>query len=230
VKSILLFDIDNTLLKNTISHHRAFEIAFSRMYGVQSNVQAINPHGKTDLQIINEVLKQADLSDSEINTKLKNCLEIIIDLFMEMVKDESLTVIAGVRELIQSLFTDGYLLGLVTGNLEAIAWEKLRRAGLKGFFGFGGFGSDNSRRAELVGIALSRAQAVYGGNNNRPVILIGDTPLDIEAGKEAGVHTIGVATGKFNEEELRNSRADAVIGSFEPREAFYKILENITGT
>ncbi len=68
----------------------------------------------------------------------------------------------GVNELLTELIEQGYLLGIVTGNVEAAAHIKLHRANLNRFFSFGGYGSDSDERGELTKIALKRASLVYG--------------------------------------------------------------------
>jgi phosphoglycolate phosphatase len=107
-------------------------------------------------------------------------------------------------------------IGLATGNVEAGARIKLERGNLNRYFPFGGFGSDSENRTELVRHGAQRAAAYMGyqpdaGN----VFVIGDTPRDILAGREAGFLTVGVATGKYSKEELKESGATVVISDFE---------------
>jgi phosphoglycolate phosphatase len=100
-------------------------------------------------------------------------------------------------------------LALVTGNYEAIARLKLRRAGIGRYFASrqGGFGSDHEQRAELPRIARRRA----GGDTPWPrerTVVIGDTPRDIACARADGVRAVALATGPFRADELRD--ADAV--------------------
>ena len=123
-------------------------------------------------------------------------------------------VLAGVEELLPKLNEDGYLLGLVTGNLEATAHIKLHRAQLNRFFSFGGYGSDSTDRGELTKIALERATLVYG----EPVtaaqaIVVGDTPRDVEAAHAAGMACVGVGSHNYTVDQLRAAGADYAITS-----------------
>ena len=118
------------------------------------------------------------------------------------------------EELLPKLIDDGYLLGLVTGNLEAAAHIKLHRAQLNRFFSFGGYGSDSTDRGELTKIALQRAALVYG----EPVtpdqaIVVGDTPHDVEGAHAAGMACVGVGSHNFNVDQLREAGADYAIAS-----------------
>ncbi len=187
-------------------------------------MESINPHGMTDKQIITEVLKKNGLSMQKIEEKMERCIELINRSFFQFVREEDLVVLTGVRELIVELWNKNLLLGLVTGNLEPIAWEKLRRTGLRRYFTIGGFGSDNIRRSALVRTAIMRARENAGFSPDGKVFLIGDTPRDIMAGREAGVRTIGVATGTYSEEELRKAGADSLLGGFLPTSNFMRII------
>jgi phosphoglycolate phosphatase-like HAD superfamily hydrolase len=82
----------------------------------------------------------------------------------------------------------GYLLGWVTGNLEAAAHIKLHRARLNRFFSFGGYGSGSRDRTEVTRIAVRRGSMVYGEELSvDPCLVVGDTTHDVEAAQGAGV-------------------------------------------
>src|ERR1019366_4806529 len=98
----------------------------------------------------------------------------------------------------------GCRLGLVTGNTRGIAIAKLRQAGLDGMFVTGAFGDEAEDRQRLISTAMSRIAQLDGrAVHPRQVAVVGDTPLDIEAGRRVGVWTVGTATGPFGESDLR---------------------------
>jgi phosphoglycolate phosphatase-like HAD superfamily hydrolase len=98
-------------------------------------------------------------------------------LHQTVAESKDYRVLSGVEELLPKLIDDGYLLGLVTGNLDAAAHIKLHRAQLNRFFSFGGYGSDSTDRGELTRIALERATLVYGEPvTPEQAIVVGDTP------------------------------------------------------
>jgi phosphoglycolate phosphatase len=131
-------------------------------------------------------------------------------------QSEGYRVLAGVEQLLPKLVEDGYLLGLVTGNLEASAHIKLHRARLNRFFSFGGYGSDSTDRGELTRIALARARLVYGETvTPEQAIVVGDTPHDVEGAHAAGMQCVGVGSHNFDVEQLREAGADYAIASLE---------------
>jgi phosphoglycolate phosphatase-like HAD superfamily hydrolase len=118
--------------------------------------------------------------------------------------------------VLERLRAAGHRLALVTGNLEPIARRKLEVRGLGGFFpaGQGGFGSDARDRADLVRIARERA----GDHPAADTVLIGDTPLDVQAALSAGVRAVGVAGSRYSREDLLDAGAAAAIEELEELE------------
>ncbi len=219
---LVLFDIDKTLLKSARGHHLAFSEAFRKVYGINTDIDVIEHDGMTDQQILMEILKKNGVTEEEIKLKMQKCMTVMVNYFNRVVKDENITVLDGVRELLKELQKNDILTGLLTGNLEPIARAKLTKVGLNDFFKLGGFGSDDANRANLVKIAISRAKEKF--NFNGIVFMVGDALKDMEAGKQAGVKNIGVATGKYSIEQLKVAGADFTLPDLKNKEEFLKII------
>jgi phosphoglycolate phosphatase len=129
----------------------------------------------------------------------------------------------GAQAAISALARDGVVQTVVTGNIKAIAVTKLEVFGLTEHIDFeiGGYGSDDSTRAALVRLAWQRAEDKYS-RRFKPghIVVIGDTPHDIQAAHEVGVHAVGVATGSSTVEELIGAQADAVVADLTDTKAF----------
>ena len=125
-------------------------------------------------------------------------------------------MLAGVEELLPRLCHGGFLLGITTGAVEAAAHIKLARANLNRFFSFGGYGSDSADRGELTRKAIARAAEILGSPiDPQRVLVVGDTPKDIAAAHAAHAISVGVASGRYSEEELREAGAEYVLSSLE---------------
>ena len=111
----------------------------------------------------------------------------------------------GVRALVERLGEiDECLVGLLTGNIEAGARIKLRPTGLWPRFRLGAYGSDHADRNRLPEVAARRAEALVGRVFRGPdVVVIGDTPRDIECARAFGASAVAVATGRLGVAELR---------------------------
>lgn len=191
-------------------------------------MQDIRPHGKTDPAIAREILRvRLEKTTADIGE-----IETILEAYLSFLKEEvqlspNYRVLPGIVSVLDEFFTRrDIVLGLATGNLELGARIKLDRGKLNPYFTFGGFGSDSEDRTELVRKAAGKA-AERCGEPMSPseTYVIGDTPLDIDAGNRAGFKTVGVATGSYSIEELLDSGAGFAIQDFEQgRDQFLRSL------
>jgi phosphoglycolate phosphatase-like HAD superfamily hydrolase len=210
----VLFDIDGTILVTGGAGGVAWQRAFEELHGAEANVAEHTDAGMTDPEIAAIIFREVIGREGtqEERSKAIGCyLKHLPDAVAE---SDGYRVMPGVEELLPRLIEDGVLLGLVTGNIEAAAHIKLARARLNRFFSFGGYGSDSADRTEVTRAALSRGGLVSGGTlADGACIAIGDTPRDVGAGHGAGIEVVGVATGSFSVEQLREAGADWALSS-----------------
>ncbi len=227
VRRVLLFDIDGTLLLTGGAGQVAFERAFEECFGVANSWGSVVPDGKTDPVIFSEIARQAlgrEIDSAEYDAL---CRKYLTYFTPALERSERFRLMRGVEALLVELEARSeLLLGVATGNLEAAAWDKLRRAGLDRFFRFGGFGSDAGLRAELVRRAMDRARDLARGSDLAPrdFVVIGDTPLDVAAARANGASVVAVATGSYPVRELEACGADLVLEDFGSPDAFRNYL------
>ena len=224
---LVLFDIDKTLLLGSTFHYAALKNAISEVYGVENPKPVMNMQGMTDLKIICTILSQEDMDLKTIKAGLDECMELMYLKFKDALQQKDLKVIIGVKLLLENLQRLGIPMGLVTGNMENIAWLKLEKVGLKRYFQFGGFGDHVMKRSSLVKKALEASEANNGIIKREHVFLVGDTPRDIVGGNKLGVRTIGVATGDFSQDELLLAGAEFILEDLKDTERVLKIILNI---
>jgi phosphoglycolate phosphatase-like HAD superfamily hydrolase len=107
------------------------------------------------------------------------------------------------------------LVGLLTGNVERGAVVKLRSSGLLPCFRIGAYGSDDADRRRLPAIARDRAAALTGRDFAfSDLVIIGDTPLDVDCARACGARAVAVATGQHSVDELAATRPDLLFASF----------------
>ncbi|WP_414469870.1 HAD family hydrolase [Methanobacterium sp. ACI-7] len=222
INRLVLFDVDRTLIGRSQCHHDAFSYAFKKVYDADVDIRIINYGGMTDPAIAIEVLKKIGLKEDIIIPKLSQCMDEIVKYFQKNVERDTIPILAGVNDLLELLTNNGTLLGLVTGNLEPIAWGKLKKIGIDHYFKLGGFGSDNINRTELVKTGIKKAKNNY--NFNGTTFVIGDTPRDIKAGFEANAKTIAVATGTYTVEELKEFSPDFVFEDLREKKEILKVI------
>jgi phosphoglycolate phosphatase-like HAD superfamily hydrolase len=211
---LVLFDIDGTLVDTGGAGARSWSWAFERVFGRQVNIAEHSTAGMTDPAIgratFTEVMEREPTSDEL--TRLMTSYQAVLPDYVASSPDYR--VLTGVQELLERLTNAALPLGLTTGGLEAAAHAKLGRGGLNHFFLVGGYGSDSEDRVALTRAAVERGQSLIGDPLDvREVIVVGDTPLDVAAAQGVGAVSVGVASGRYDVEELRASGADHVLAS-----------------
>jgi phosphoglycolate phosphatase-like HAD superfamily hydrolase len=214
VRRVVLFDIDGTILWSDGAGRRAVFQALEEHFG-KSGPGHHRFDGKTDPQIVRELMRHAGVSDSDIDARIDEVLERYLALLREELSavEHGRQVFPGVHELLDALEArDDVVLGLLTGNIHLGAYAKLAAVGIDPRrFVVGAFGSDHHERPELPEIARRRAERVLGRSvSGRDLVVIGDTPADVACGVSIGARAIGVATGRYSVEELRACDAAAV--------------------
>jgi phosphoglycolate phosphatase-like HAD superfamily hydrolase len=199
--TVLLFDIDGTLISTNGAGRRSMEGAFER-YAGRRDACTFPFGGMTDRAIVRAGLEALGRprDDAEIDAVLALYLQV---LEREITTAECL-VHRGVEAALDAAAArPGYAIGLGTGNLRDGARLKLGRVGLFERFAFGGFGCDHERRDELLRIGAARGAAALGAPIEAcRVVVIGDTPKDVAAAHAIGAESIAVATGPYREDAL----------------------------
>jgi phosphoglycolate phosphatase len=216
---LLLFDIDQTLINTGGAGLRALDRACFQLFGIHNAMHGISPHGKTDPAIAREIVRvQLEQIPGDFNGHIQSILEGYLFFLKEEVHaSPTYRVLPGINSLLDEMSSrSDIILGLATGNVELGARIKLDRGKLNPYFEFGGFGSDSEDRTELVRKAADKAALRHGERvPASDVFVIGDTPLDIDAGKRAGFKTVGVATGSYSIEQLLDSGATFAVADLE---------------
>lgn len=215
MKRLILFDIDGTLLWTRGAAKRAFHGAMLEVYGTAGPIATHSFAGKTDPQIARELLRLAGLADAAIDAGLTALWAAYLRGLRSALAlpGHRTEVMPGVPALLAALERSSgeVLLGLLTGNIEEGAALKLASAGIDGAFRVGAYGSDRERREDLPELAVDRAEKLTGERfRGRDIVVVGDTPNDIQCGQPLGVHTFAVATGGYDADSLRAAGAETV--------------------
>jgi len=211
---LVLFDIDGTILLTDGAGKRAIHRALREVFGgTGPGDHAFG--GKTDPQIVRELMRLDGHEDTHIDEHMERLLDLYVEYLHEelRVNPQGISVMPGVCELLDALDArDDVIVGLLTGNLVAGARAKLASAGIDpSRFKVGAYGSDHELRGELPAIAQQRARIDLAVDvTGADIVVIGDTPADIQCGRGIGARAIAVATGSFSVDQLREHQPAAV--------------------
>ena len=210
--TVLLFDIDGTLLSSGGAGRKAIERAFLERYGRNDAFAKISFAGMTDRAIARAGILACgrESTEAEIDAALDHYVRILEE---EVAKADRYRVHDGMLAALDAAFARANTaVGLGTGNIRKGARVKLARVALHERFPFGGFGCDHEDRAELIRMGAQRgADALGAPLKECRVVVIGDTPKDVAAAVAIGAESIAVATGTFKSEQLRETPATFVV-------------------
>jgi phosphoglycolate phosphatase len=207
-----LFDIDGTLLvTRDLVHWNALHQAMLEAYGVDTTIEGIAYHGKTDLGILRAAMQRVGISGLTFDIKLPHALSVVcreVESNQRWIRPE---LCPAIPEVLERLRSAGKLLGIASGNLKSVGWQKVQAAGLRDFFTFGCFSDENEMRSAIFRQAVGEARTALG--ENATVCFVGDTPEDVLAARQANARIIAVCTGVFKARELTGLGPDICVGS-----------------
>jgi phosphoglycolate phosphatase-like HAD superfamily hydrolase len=224
---LLLFDIDGTLVHASAIGTTSIEAALSRIAGRPVSTDGVSFSGKTDPQIVREVLAANDVDASD--ALIDRALEAYTSLALDTLTPDDVVPCPGARDLLGRLADRSDVhLGLVTGNVEAMAYAKLDAVGFDALFPFGAFGSDHADRDRLPPLAVERAARHTGRSfSGSDVVVIGDTERDIRCGQCIGARTVSVCTGSSSRTDLSAHEPDVLLDSFgDPDDFVFRVLNS----
>jgi len=203
--TILLFDVDGTLVTTGGVGRRALEVAFERSFGRRDACRSFRLDGMTDRAIVRAGLRAIEVEPTEacIDQVLVDYLGVLAEE-VAAAPDATYRVHAGMAETIDAAQELRHAaIGLGTGNIREGARIKLERVGIYHRFSFGGFGCDAEDRTALIRRGAERGAALLGaGFAECRVVVIGDTPKDVAAAQAIDAECVGVGTGSFSAEQL----------------------------
>lgn len=215
--SLVLFDIDGTLVRRAGPHHReALEHAARKVLGIAASMDGIPTHGMLDTDILAAMLRREGVPLREIRDATEALMHSAEQRYLRRGPDSLASrVCPGARGLLARLDHRGVPLLLVTGNFARIGWRKVELAGLRPYFRDGAFAGMSGTRTGLARLAIRHARE-RGWLNGAPasaanVALIGDAPSDIEAARKNRIRSVAVSTGMTPYEELRTHQPHVLV-------------------
>ena len=221
---LALWDVDYTLVSADGLGTRLYEVVFREMFGRE--LPAVAPKaGRTDRAIIGDTLALAAVSRDQVDAFLAALARVAADGAVR----GQVRPMAGASSAIAALASSGIRQSVLTGNIRPLAALKLARAGLGDHLDLdvGAYGDAHEVRAELVTVARDAARQVYRVDfSGSSTVLVGDTPLDVEAALATGARAVAIATGSYSAAELAAAGAHVVLADLTDTA---RVLAAVTG-
>ena len=225
MKTLVLWDIDNTLLYTGGAGMIGMRRAFADLYGIDDSFQRIEFSGRTDTAIFRDATAEHGMTPETARADMPRFIDAYVPHLMvalDEVKGGALK--PGVRQVLDALAArDDVVQGLGTGNFRRAAEAKVRHFEVADYFPdcIGGFGEDSHDRHEVIGLGIERL--CNGGRPDR-VVIIGDTPHDVTAAKANGAFALAVATGRDSVAELLAAGADLALADLSDVEHVLRVV------
>ena len=227
-RKVVVFDLDNTLIDVGPYHGLGRRRAIQEVYGIEEKLRRGALTGNTMANVLRIICRDSGVPDDVIEAGLQDALRVWARTSAEVLPlDLRTAVLPGVLRLLSELRERGHALVLVTGSLTDIGHMLLERSGLGAFFCAFAFGDEGRDRPALLRLALERAQAAFGSMPApEDVVVVRDSPRDVESAQAVGARAVAVATGSHTVEALAPCKADAVLADFrDPKAALAAILD-----
>ena len=200
-----LFDIDGTLISSDDAvHYFAFCAALERLSGKPLNLDGVVAHGNTDRGILRDALTLNQVPPAVWRPQLREACAAMGRFVTDRKAELRVTLLPGVRQLLEYLYAREATIGVATGNLEVIGKLKLEAAGVLTFFTDGSYSDTSEYREEVFRNALTAVRQKLG--DSASCCIVGDTPSDIRAAHANHAECLAVATGIYSYEDLMLER------------------------
>jgi phosphoglycolate phosphatase len=230
-KTLILWDIDHTLIENGGVSKAIYALAFELLAG-RAPLARPATNGRTDFQIMLELLS-ANYVDTEKYVEIAQFEGVLVEVMKRNASQLPLRghILPGVIEALTTLSTaPSVVQSVLTGNIASNARAKLSAFNLDRWVDLdvGGCGSDDKNRSNLVNTARRKVLKKYRTAFERSsTILVGDTPLDVKAAREGSARIIAVATGVYSDSQLAEAGADVTLDSLADLNRFMTTLVDL---
>lgn len=215
VFKLVLLDIDGTLIHSAGAGSEAFCKVLEHVFQKEpSQLREKSFAGRTDLSLVSEVFQDYNIPETQQN--FQRFWEIYPHLLHHYMPRFPGQQLDGAEQFVQAFYrwNPRPMIGLLTGNIRIGAEIKLRHFGLWSYFEMGAFGCEHAQRNELSILAKRKAERALGEDlRGDQILIVGDTPSDIEAAKYIDARCLAVGSGEYSQEMLQRHQPDWAVKS-----------------
>jgi phosphoglycolate phosphatase len=226
IAHVVLFDIDGTLIPSSAAEETLSKCYLKTIRDVVGTEPLVIPSrfaGMVDPQICKILLAETGLDDEKVEYFLPKVLAWMGEVYRDMEKRPILN--EGVKELLRILTrSQNHIVGVLTGNLSAVAAEKLKVTGIDSYFAERFCADNYFDRNRLIEDAVRTCVANNKLSDRKNVMIVGDTPSDMSAANTAKATSIGIASGIFSLEQLSQANATSGFSDLKPSKELLRAL------
>ena len=196
----VIFDLDGTL----IDSYQALFLAFRHTY----ENMGLAPLSAEEVRRVLGHGIASTFQDLLGEERVPEAMKLFRRKYEEVMRPHT-HLLPGAREVIETLHGRGIQLAIATNKLGYFARELFEYYGLDKLIAVivgDGDVSQNKPDPEMLLLAIKKMQL-----KKEEVIFVGDSPIDIQTGKNAGVRVFAVPTGGTQREELEKAQPTLIL-------------------
>ena len=207
----VIFDLDGTLIDSAPIYYELIDVVFKRL-GIPPVDRQVLLEAMQDGEFEWDLVLPEGMKPSKEEV-IKNAQIIIDDIAPSMFRKQ-VKLIPGTAQVLKGMAAEGLRLALATSTLRdymAVKLAPLRKAGIENLLEVI-ITADDVRNKKPHAEPLLKCSRMLGLDPGR-CAYVGDTRVDIRAGRAAGMQTVGVLTGFDGYEALKNEKPNVIINS-----------------
>ena len=204
----VIFDLDETIIDSLGTHTEAFN-AGTRIFGLEPVTEERIAHFLDKGFRLGEILLELFPSVFEEDRKRQTCEDQIRKAYLGL-ETQKVLLKPGVKRTLQSLKERGVKIGIVTGRMTKgeHKWLELRRLNIHQFVDAMVTGAEAPAKPAPDGLIKCIKEL---GLSTEECVFVGDSRVDVIAGKKAGTRTVAVHTGVAGKELLAEQGPDYIL-------------------
>jgi len=213
---VIIFDLDNTLVNFRRYHRQSLQLMIQEVYGIDATINFPRYSGRPMPVIVRMVCEDNGLAAEKIISQMPLAMHRLSDIAVSLMGDDIRDVVLpGVYDLLEYLRKKETFMILATGSVCRTVSVLVEKTGLKPYFKSFVYGDEAENRNELMRLAEKRIQSLLPGISLAgKLVVVGDTPHDIESGRLIKAKVVSVATGVFSLQDLQEHHPDVILENF----------------
>jgi len=212
-EKVVLFDVENTLLRESKDVSQYYFEAIRNAYGLSLEDIDISPYeGFTIQETVRDILSKNGLTKDEIDEKMELFVNELPYAHYNVAGHDKVVVIDGAIDLLKHLHKRGHVMGVASGQLERVLRNMFERGGIEydSYFKFGTYGDAGEHISKIIEASVDVAEKEFK-TDRKHIVFVSSSKRNITAAHAFGINTVGVITDAESKRELEGSGITAVV-------------------
>jgi phosphoglycolate phosphatase-like HAD superfamily hydrolase len=226
---LIIFDLDQTLVDFITVHDETAQRLFKKFFKIDAKLTEIDFAGKSLNENFAELARLKNVPEDMFRKKSSQLLESYEITFRQSLPtDAAKYILPGARELLSELSKTDHIIALYTGDSPEIVRSVFSATKLGKYFRFCLYGTQVKTRADMVRLAIEKAEKLTGREfRDKDIVIIGDSTRDIDCGRLFNALTIALATGFHSQVQLSAAEPDYLFANLKDYREVLRAIDQL---